>query len=197
MKRRIFRTILSVLLGLVLLSLEAAHCRADADAVVNDFQKKQNDVLNSRMKRNNQSGNKTAAVPSSAQKPATVSQNRQNQRLYISHDGVLSVFDLTNFEPVTNIKSDDVFANSMVRQGNNVYFMDALSVTTKKVDDLSTINSIDFENMSVPRNSRIRVTLDGKKIYMGEIGWGKADISGVIVIDLINSKQVEYFKRKS
>jgi hypothetical protein len=156
-------------------------------------------MLNARKVSRNKSDTEPASAASSAQKPAFVSQS--NQRLYISHDATVWVYDLKNFEPVAPVKVD-FFAHAIERQGDYIYFEDPLSILINKAGDLSAINSFEFSDFDdmfppVPNKTRIRIAPDGKKMYIGVLGWGKAATSGVLVVDLVNKKQTKILDKNA
>jgi YVTN family beta-propeller protein len=81
-------------------------------------------------------------------------------------------------------ESAEIFA----ADNKNIYLIDTALISVFDKKDFKLINDIEFNAHPTPGLGRAVITPDQRKMYVGVIGWGKEETSGIFVVDLRSMK---------
>lgn len=97
------------------------------------------------------------------------------------------VIDGSNLTVIREMPGECALAFAL--SGNNIYFIDMFLTPIFDKTTLAPKGEIEFAVHPTPGTVKAVVSPDGKKMYVGVIGWGRAEKSGIFAIDLEKKKE--------
>lgn len=118
-----------------------------------------------------------------------------NGQIFISNKfgAGISILDENNFQIIKLIPPEIASAKMMASSADKIIFVEFGTITFYN-NNLDKIADYDFYANPVPGLCKALVSPDGRKLYIGVIGWGKAEVSGVFIVDLKSGKTLREFK---
>ncbi|MEW6516939.1 MAG: hypothetical protein AB1439_08550 [candidate division FCPU426 bacterium] len=100
----------------------------------------------------------------------------------------INVIDVDSYQVIESVPNSVVGAQAMAVFRDDLYFVYSPYIDIYLKNSFTYQKTIEFDGFLTPGLSKIRITPDGKKMYLGLVGWGKEADSGIYIIDLVASK---------
>jgi DNA-binding beta-propeller fold protein YncE len=104
-------------------------------------------------------------------------------------DGVVYTIDTDTLKVTSTLPPSDISAMAITDYKEYLYFVYTLSIDIVNKTRMNQVTTVQYDGYCAPGLVNARVGSDGKRLYIGVIGWGKAAISGIYEIDLANKTQ--------
>lgn len=121
------------------------------------------------------------------------------QKLFVAEQikGSVYVIDTDTLQILSSLPRETAGAMTFTEHQDKLYFINALFVNIVDKFTLANMSSFLYDGFATPGLTKARITSDGKKLYIGVVGWGKADTSGIYEIDLNSRSQTKIIDENS
>lgn len=124
--------------------------------------------------------------------------SESNGQIFISNkfgSGII-ILNENDLQTIKSIPPETASAKMMASTANRIVFVEFGTLTFYD-NSLNKIADYDFFANPVPGLCKAVISPDGSKLYVGVIGWGKAEMTGIFVVDLKSGKTLREFKNPS
>jgi DNA-binding beta-propeller fold protein YncE len=119
-------------------------------------------------------------------------------KIFISNklQGGIYILDENSLRVVEIIPPEIATAKIMAATEKKIIFLDTAMASFFDRDKLSLISDFDFDAHPTPGSGKAVISPDQKYLYVGVMGWGKAEWTGIYIIDLKNEKTFKLLENK-
>jgi DNA-binding beta-propeller fold protein YncE len=134
-----------------------------------------------------------AAITCFISLPATIiAADTIDARIYIADRNGAVVYVLNSAMVIERVlPAETASAYTFAAYDSRIYCIDSLNIDVLDKQTLSNLDSFLYDCQMSPGWGKARITPDGKKMYVGGVGSGKAATSGIFVIDLTTNEQTK------